>query len=268
MTPFFHLIRRVATFLILTILTQLGGFVYLASSILARVWGLKTWQRIALHLLVYFFGALFVIPLVARLGGRAALPLWASDQRPVAPRSILYVLANRHYVKPAVRDVVITAAIELNKVYPDSVVYYLDGGFPLFDKFLMLPHISHGSGNAIDLTFCYRSSKTDEYSRSPSPIGYWIYEEPESGEPQPYRDRRSWLRWNFSWLQGVNRDRKVDRERTRFLVRELLGDQRTAKVLLEVHLHRRWGIVHSKLRFQQLHAARHDDHLHLSVKPQ
>ncbi len=262
-----ELIRSIALFAGLTLLTQVGGFIWLATRLSLSRWRLSLKRKIGIHVAVYGLVSIVLIPPLARIGGRVTMPIWPTDSAPVAPRSILYALTNRHYVKPEVRDVVVESARKLRQAYPGSVVHYLDAAFPFFDWFHMMPHLSHAGGEAIDLTFCYHvEDDPDRYTLSPSPLGYGVYENPKPGETQPYRNQTSPLRWDLPFLQGANRHRVLDRTRTRHLVRSLVMDSRTRKVLLEVHLHQRWGIVHHKLRFQQLHAARHDDHIHLWVR--
>jgi len=122
---------------------------------------------------------LLLVPLLAAVFGRVPMPSFATKETPVAPRSILYCLLNRHYVKPQVREVVIRVSREMAKKYPGSEVTYLDGGFPYGPLFPMLPHLSHADGRKIDLSFCYE--KGGKYTLSPSPIGYWVYESPKRG---------------------------------------------------------------------------------------
>lgn len=260
-------LRLIVLFVVLTLLTQVGGIIWFAIRGIGRRFSQKWKIQLAINLVIYVMITLTIVPLLAQIGGRVAMPIFATSKTPVAPRSFLFVVFNRHYVKKDVREVVFRAARNLSAQYPKSVVHYLDGGFPFWDKFAMLPHLSHSGGEAIDLAFCYhKKGDPSKYKGSPSPIGYMIYERPKPNEYQPYRSKRSPLRWDLPFVQWMRMGRRVDRDRTRYLLRELLSDSRTKRVLLEVHLHRRWGIVHHKLRFQQLHAARHDDHLHLWVK--
>lgn len=254
-------------FVVLTALTQVGGVLCLLGWWLSGKWWQRRRSRVAAVAVFYLVATLGIIPVVARPFGRVALPLVARAEAPVAPRSPLFWFCSRHYVSPEVRAVVVEAARKLRAKHPGSVVHYLDAGFPFWDGFVMLPHWSHRNGKVIDLTFCYEKARDgSRHAVSPSPIGYGIYEGPKEGEPQPYRGRWSWLRWDFAWIQWLNRGNRLDRERTRDLLRYLLEDERTSKVLLETHLHNRLGLLHRKLRFQQLQAARHDDHLHLVVR--
>jgi len=260
-------IKISSLFAFLTLLTQVGGIVCLGCWWLAGRWTRRRRHRAALTVTGYILVTLVVIPLVARPFGRVALPVVASREVPLAPRSPWFWLTNRHYAKPDVRDVVVEAAKKVRDRHPGTVVHYLDAGFPFWDGFPMIPHWTHRDGNVIDLAFCYEKERDrGKHSASPSPIGYGIYEGPREGEPQPYRRQFSWLRWDLPWIQWLNWGTHLDRARTRDLLRALLADSRTSKILLEIHLHHRLGLMHRKLRFQQLQAARHDDHLHLRVR--
>lgn len=257
---------QAGVFVMLTVLTQVGGVLCLAAWWISGRWCRRKRARAACAAGAYLLATLFFIPLLARPLGRVPLPLVHTESLPLAPRTAWFWLANRHYVTPDVRDVLAGAARKLQATHPHSVVHYLDAGFPFRDGLAMIPHWSHGSGRAVDLTFCYKRNRGGAYGASPSPIGYGIYEGPGPGEAQPYRGKFSWLRWDLPWLQWFNRRNRLDENRTRDLVRFLLEDPRTNKVLLELHLQHRLGLQHGKLRFQQLQAARHDDHLHVVVR--
>jgi hypothetical protein len=252
----------------MTLLSQIGGIILLGCWLLFRYRIFRKrsrrWKAYLGTGLAYGAVTVLVVPMLALPFGRVPMPLFATREAPVAPRALLYCLLNRHYVRPEVRDTVIRSARELARKYPGSEVHYLDGGFPCGPVPPILPHLSHADGRKIDLSFCYHRNGT--YTWSPSPIGYWVYEAPERGEPAPYRGRPSLFRWDLPMLQGVNRERELDEPRTRELIRILLRQPEAERMLLEIHLQQRLKVYHSKLRFQQLQAARHDDHIHFQVR--
>lgn len=215
----------------------------------------------------YLLCTVLVIPPLAALGGRKPLPWFAGESMPLAPRSVLYCVLNRHYVSTELYEVIVHSAEQLEEAYPGSRVHYLDGGFPFLEGFPLVPHLSHDDGRKIDFTYCYRlACKPDQPALSPSPIGYWIYEPPEGAEPDPYAGKGCWLRWDFAPFQGLGRHREFDAERTRRFLRILLAQPETEKLLLELHLQRRMGLSDPKLKFQQCMAARHDDHIHFQIR--
>ena len=252
-------------FLVLTLLTQVGGVICLAGWWLSGRWWKRRRIRSAVVAGVYLVATLWVVPLLAWPLGRVPLPLWASKSTPLAPRSPWFWILNRHYASPDARNLVVEAARRVRANHPGTVVHYLDAGFPFWDGFVMLPHLSHRSGKVIDLAFCYERGGA-RYGASPSPVGYGIYEGPKPGEAQPYRRQFSWFRWDLPLVQRIRWGNQLDQKRTRDLLQFLLNDDRTLKVLLEQHLQDRLGLSDPKLRVQQLQAARHDDHLHLVVR--
>ena len=251
----------------LTFISQVGGLILLVCWWVCRYRlfpdDARRWMAFVSSGVAYCAVTLALVPLLAALFGRVPMPMFATTETPVEPRSILYCLLNRHYVKPQVREVIIRSARQMAEKYPGSRIQYLDGGFPYGPRFPMLPHLSHADGRKIDLSFCYE--KGGKFTVSPSPIGYWIYESPERGEPAPYKGKPSPFRWDMPVLQGVNRDRTLDEERTRDLLRTILRQPETEKILLEIHLQQRLSVSSPKLRFQQRQAARHDDHMHVQM---
>ncbi len=251
-----------------TILTQVGGVIFVGCWWVFRqkCFATRRYPRTSATvaaLAVYLVSTLWIVPPLAGVFGREPLPWRATASVPLAPRNPLYCLLNRHYVTPELREVLTRSAKALEQRHPGSVVHYLDANLPFFDGFPLIPHLSHDDGRKIDFTFCYR--KRDQYSMSPSAIGYWIYEAPQPGEANPYANKGCWLRWDFPWFQNLNRQREFDPVRTRTFLRILLSQPETEKVLLELHLQHRMGLSHPKLRFQQCMAARHDDHIHFQV---
>jgi hypothetical protein len=185
------LLRSIPFFVVLTILTQVGGLIWLMVRRVGKQFSDRWKIQLVINLILYVMVTLTVVPVLARIGGRMALPIFATEKTPVAPRSFLFVLFNRNYVKKDARDVVLQAARRLRQAHPGSVVYYLDAGFPFWNQFPMLPHLSHNRGEAVDLTFCYElKNHPERFTKSPSPIGYFLYEGPKEYEIQPYSDKR------------------------------------------------------------------------------
>lgn len=256
-----------------TLLTQVGGVIIVGGWLLFRHLVFRDSKRrvrysLAATVCLYAMATFVLIPPLAKLGGRTPLPVFASRDLPLAPRSFAYCLLNRHYVSKELYQVIAESSIELEAAFPGTVVRYLDANFPFFDGFPLLPHLSHSDGQKIDFTFFYhKDSASSEYTDSPSPIGYWIYEAPRKGEPEPYADRDCFLRWDFPILQGIRRDRVLDVARTREFLETLLKHSSSEKVLLELHLHHRFGLSSNpKVKFQQCNAARHDDHIHFQIR--
>jgi hypothetical protein len=261
----------IAAVVALTVVTQLGGLVLVAllpllTRIRRRAPRSGTTLAIAALLAGYLACVFAVAPLVALISGRVPLPIVASADAPLRPATLLMVLLMRSYTRPALRDVALDAARALARAHPGSELRYLDGAFPAWDRFPLLPHLSHRDARRLDLAFLYRDRVTGEaLAGSPSLVGYWIYESPREGEPRPCAGRSGWLRWDFDWLQPLFAGVEVDATRTAFLLRHLASDSRVSRVLLEPHLRQRLRLDGDKIRLQGCDAARHDDHLHVEI---
>ena len=88
-----------------TLLTQVGGLVFLvcwiANRIFLRPW-VQGWRRvvsnIALFIGLYALGSIFLVPPLAERNGRVPLPCFEETGRPFAAGNYLYCALNRHYV--------------------------------------------------------------------------------------------------------------------------------------------------------------------------
>lgn len=188
---------RILLFVLLTVVTQVGGVVYLGSWLWKR-WRPSTrwgWSYFPLlYLLVWL-----VVPFFARLGGRVPLPYRATTEVPLQPQQLFAVLAHRHYVRPALRSEVVAVAQLLAQQNPEMVVTYLDANFPFFDDFPLLPHRSHDDGRKIDLAFFYQQEETLT-SRAPGFLGYGRCAAPEPGEKNQPEACANEGYWQYSIL--------------------------------------------------------------------
>lgn len=236
----------------LTVLTQVGGLVWIASRWL---------RRPVLGFVVLYATVWAGVQGVAPLTGRVALPCWGD---PLRSQSVFYCVLLRNFVTPEVRDVAQDAAAAVAAHYPGTVTLALDGGLPFGDGFPLLPHLSHDDGEKLDFAFYYQGLKEDYApGQTRSPLGYFAFEALKAEETCP----PVWLtlRWRLDWLQGVKKELEIEPRRTTALVRALLEDPRVGKVFIEPPLAARLGLADPKLRFQGCRAARHDDHVHVQL---
>lgn len=253
-----HIIGVIA----LTVLTQIGGIAYLIAAFLPK---LTAGKRLAAFVLTYtllWVSASFLAPVF----GRVPLACGFSTTDNLKMQSPLYCIMNRHYVTPELKSVAFDLAGYVEKSYPGTTTLALDAGFPFFDGFALLPHLSHKDGRKLDIAYYY-----SENGKTRSPIGYWAFEEPRPGDPQPCQNLSGpTLRWNMNWLQFTFNSLTMDEARTRTALNWLAteGKQRgVSKVFIEPHLARRLGVSGDVIRFQGCRAARHDDHIHLQIRP-
>ncbi len=268
----------VAGFALFTALSQVGGLVLLAS---AALWRLGPAPRLAsrlsaparvlaaavLFLSLHAVVSLLVLPPLAARGGRVPLACAAATDADYGPRTRLTCLLNRHYVAPSVRAALARIAARV-RARSGGRLAYLDAGFPFADGFPMPPHLSHRHGRDVDLAFFYED-EAGGVAAAPSPIGYFAYEGPGTGEVRPCAGIASRLRWDLEFLQPVMPERRFDRERTRVLVEEILASGAVRRLFVEPHIRLRLGIADARVRFQGCAAARHDDHIHVEfVRPE
>lgn len=252
--------------ILLTLLTQVGGLLWLLSLRLANLTRPPSrWRRrlsgLAVFLLLYAVSVAVVVPKLAAKGGRVPLPCFATEDTPLEPANLGYCLLMRNYVKPTIKTHLTDVARQFHQTYPDTTVRYLDAGFPFLDGFPLLPHLSHTDGGKVDLAYFYQRKATGEpVDFSPAWLGYWFYEQPSSPKEQACPGKPGWLRWDFDWLQSRYAAYALDVARTRLLLQLLAVDAQ--KILLEPHLQRKLGVQAANIRFQGCHASRHDDHIH------
>ena len=235
---------------LLTVLTQIGGLAWLLA--------LGVRRRILGFLFAYMAlsaGAFALAPAF----GRVALPCFGSGA--FAMHSPFFCALNRHYAVPEMAEVLRDAAEAMERAHPGTRLRVLDAGFPFLDGFPLLPHLSHDDGRKADLALFYRDGAGGPISSTPSPIGYFAFEDGSTDCPAVWPT----LRWDLPWLQLLWPTLALDDGRTRDLVRTLAADGRVTRLFLEPHLRDRLGIESPKVRFQGCGAARHDDHIHVEV---
>ena len=88
-----RLLLHIGVFVLLTILTQIGGIAYLGALWISRGF----WRRSLLFLGLYTLVTISTI-FIAPIFGRQALPCFQEDG--LSPRSLTYCAMNRQYVAP------------------------------------------------------------------------------------------------------------------------------------------------------------------------
>ncbi len=264
-------------FILLTLLSQVGGLVYLLALFTHR-WTdrlsekrvLKITYRITSFFVLYGLASFLIVPLIAKPLGRVPLPLRETNN--LQPLNVMTVLLNRHYVKAELRDAAFEVSEQMHEQFPGTTMNYLDANFPFVDGFPLLPHLSHSDGKKLDLSFCYRDAKTGEATNAcPSIIGYGICEEPLPGEVNTAAGCAATGHWQYNILrklvpQGNKTDFIFDPARTRALVNLFAEQPAIGKLFIEPHLQKRLNLASAKIRFHGCGAVRHDDHLHVQLR--
>lgn len=241
------------------LLTQVGAVAWPIAGLIA---GRRHWLRaMAWSAVAYVVLSVAVVPFAARALGRVQLPCYSEF---LVARNPLYCALNRNWVTPELRSTIVEISTLVAAEHPGTVVSYLDGGFP-FAGTPLLPHLSHGDGNKLDLAFFYVDRENQPVYQGGCAIGYFGYTQPAAGVEPACPVRWYDLRWDMNALQIWLSPHGLDDARTRTLVAASLEHPAIGKVLLEPHLQRRLQLESDKLRFQGCRAARHDDHVHIQL---
>lgn len=271
------IILTILLFSLLTVLTQIGGLIYILSILTHRFtdkWTsnkyLKTTYRFSSFLTLYCLATFFIVPIIAKPLGRVPLPYTTTNH--LQPLNILTCFLNRNYVRPKLRETAFDIANQMNVKYPGTTINYLDANFPFFDSFPLIPHLSHNDGKKLDLSFCYLDTKTGEpTNKCPSFIGYGICEEPRPNEKNTANYCGNKGFWQYSFLnkiipQSNKKNFTFDANKTKDLVNLFVTKPAIEKIFIEPHLKIRLNLTSNKIRFHGCHAVRHDDHIHLQIK--
>jgi hypothetical protein len=267
----------VIVFLLLSLLTQVGGLVYLLSFftyplISRRVKNqyFRGILKFGSFLILYLSTTFLIVPLIAKPFGREQLPI--TQKNNIKPLTIFTCLLNRNYVRAELKESVFRVANEMNQRFPETTLNYLDANFPFFNGFPLMPHLSHNDGKKLDIAFCYRDKKTNQQTnKCPSFIGYGIGETPLPGETNTASSCAGKGHWQYSFLQkiipqGSKQNFIFDNIKTRELVNLFASQRPIEKIFIEPHLKTRLKLSSDKIRFHGCQAVRHDDHIHVQLR--
>ncbi len=261
---------RISVFILLTILTQIGGVVYLLALALGKMFSWNSRLVIFALFIVAYISASFATTYLAPLFGRHPLPCLVSQTAPLKIANPIFCALNRQYVKKDLLVLLEKASGAVDARFKGTQTLVLDANFPFFDGFPLLPHLSHHDGRKVDLAFYYMDGKAGYLSGyMKSPVGYWGYSQPKKGTKLSCTNVGFLsLRWDFVFLQPYLPEYLIEPQRTSYLLKWLVGEGRKygmEKVLLESHLKSQLGVSSDLIRFQGCRAARHDDHIHLQI---
>lgn len=259
----FKIIIHLVIISFLTILTQVGGVIWIIVFLISSFFKIK--KRLVFPVIYLVFNVL-IIPPIANYYGRVKLPVFNDNLK---PRNIFYPLLFRNYVTVDLKYSLTNASSKLKK--DNIIISYLDANFPFKNGYPLFPHLSHNDGKKIDINFMYLTNKNKPTYKKPSISGYGVYAEPihyKGTQTERCRQKGYWLYDKSHYLTlGTINNLKLDKIKTRLLIKTLLNDPTTSKILLEPHLKQTLNLnSYSKIRFHGCRAVRHDDHLHLETK--
>ena len=255
-------------FVVLTVITQIGGIIYLVSVLLIkRASQRHRLKRVSIFVLVYLVCTIFFVPIIAPIFGREKIKKFDSVQA----RTFMTDLLNRNYVRPELNASLQKVAEGLREKHPGIKLVYLDANFPFIDKFPLLPHLSHSDGKKIDLSFMYRDNEGKLTNQKPSISGYGVFEGPELGEYNQIEKCLNAGSWQYDFPKYLTFGTTMPKltfseEATKELILELLKQPSTGKLFIEPHLKTRLRLEHNRIRYHGCQAVRHDDHIHFQLR--
>ena len=265
-----YAIGHLILILFLTVISQIGGLFYLIMLCIIK-WKGKQWKpmkKVCLGLVSYLLFIAFLLPPLAKWKGRKPLPVFGDSL--IKPSAAYLYILNRHYVKVRLYDYLLAVEQKMAAKKNPKTIYYLDAGFPFWDKFILFPHLSHGDGRKVDISFIYdHQEKKTQIRGNPSTVGYGYYEAPKKGEsnmPNTCLKKNPYYGISEIFPKKWNTQYKINEKATSELIRLFANQKGLDKMLLEPHLKTRWRLQNiGSLRFQGCHAVRHDDHIHVQV---
>ncbi len=255
-----------AVFSILTVITQIGGIVYLLSFVISYKWKTELrFKKLFIFLSLYLFATFLIVPYLAEFFGRERI----KHTEKIRPTNYMTVLLNRNYVTPKLNNLLISTQKKLKNT--DIVISYLDANFPFVKGFSLLPHLSHNDGRKIDLSFIYETKEGKITNKQKSISGYGVFEAPKPNEinqPEICRKQGKWQYDKTKYLTfgKINKDLIFSEKGTKKLIISILKNNDLQKIFIEPHLKNRLKLYHSKVKYQGSWSVRHDDHIHIQVK--
>lgn len=263
----FKFIFHLLVIVFLTIITQIGGIIYLITVLIIKSKSSKyRLKRLAFFVLIYLVTTIFFVPIIAPIFGREKIKKFGH----VEGRTFMTDLLNRNYVRPELNASLQIIAKGLNKKHPGIKLVYLDANFPFINKFPLLPHLSHNDGKKIDVSFIY-SDEGKVTNKKPSISGYGFFEGPK---PKEYNQIEKCIekgKWQYDFTKyftfgTINSDLPFSERATKDLILEILKQPSTGKLFIEPHLKTRLKLKNQKIRYHGCQAVRHDDHIHFQLK--
>jgi len=263
-----QIILRLFFFTFLTLVTQIGGIIYLISlalnkNIIANFRGKKT----LFFLVLYLFSTFAVVPNIAPFFDREKV----KHSKKIKPTTFMTILLNRNYVVPELNKLLAETEKQLAFLDKKIELRYLDANFPFIDGFPLPPHLSHNDGKKIDISFVYEKENGVFCNEKKSISGYGVFEEPRKNEAnQPKKCKNTgYFQYDFAkylTFGTINKSLFFSEKGTKILINSILQNKNLGKLFIEPHLKNRLQLNDNRVRFHGCRAIRHDDHIHIQLK--
>jgi len=236
-------------FFLLTLVTQIGGILYLLTLWINR--RLKVKFKFKFSLLfsgLYLVATFLIVPFLAPLFGREQV----NHTTKIQPSNYLTVILNRNYVRPALNDLL--ADTEKRLVGTKIKITYLDANFPFINHFPLFPHLSHNDGKKIDLSLIYEKPNGDISGKQKSISGYGVFEGPKPNEIDQIEKclKSGYFQYDYPKYLSfgtINPELVFSKNGTKRYIQAILKSPELGKLFIEPHLKQRLGLKHRKVRW-------------------
>lgn len=260
------IIIKILLFVFLTVLTQIGGIVYLISLIISKKWNKNLkFKTLFVFIGLYLFSTLLIVPLIAPIFGREKI----KHSEKIKPTNYMTVLLNRNYVQPKLNELLSQTEKKLNGT--NIEIHYLDANFPFINKFPLLPHLSHNDGKKIDISLIYETNNGIITAKQKSVSGYGVFENPKPNEYNQIEKclDKGYFQYDYPkylTFGKINKELKFSEKGTKKLIESILKNRNLGKIFIEPHLKSRMKLHDRRIRYHGCRAVRHDDHIHIQLK--
>jgi hypothetical protein len=257
---------KLLLFVFLTVLTQIGGIVYLVSLIISKKWNKNLkFKTLIIFIGLYLFSTLLIVPLISPVFGREKV----KHSEKIKPTNYITVLLNRNYVRPKLNELLSQTEKELNGTKIE--IHYLDANFPFIDEFPLLPHLSHNDGKKIDISLIYETNNGVITDKQQSVSGYGVFENPKTSEYNQIEKciKSGYFQYDYPkyiTFGKINKELKFSGKGTKRLIKSILKNQALGKLFIEPHLKSSMKLNDNRIRYHGCRAVRHDDHIHIQLK--
>lgn len=250
-------------FVFLTILTQIGGVVYVLTHFIAKPFKFK-YKNSIVFISTYLLFAFGVVPWLAPLFGREKV----KHTKLIQPTNYITVFLNRNYVVPELNKVLAKVSGQVQS--KGIQLNYLDANFPFFNGFPLLPHLSHNDGKKIDVSLVYQDVEGKISNQQKSFLGYGVFVEPLAIEYDQTEVCKNLGYFQYDYPKylsfgEVNQDLQFSEKGSKWLIQAFLNQNQVDKLFIEPHLKTRLNLRNPKVRFHGCRAVRHDDHIHVQL---
>lgn len=281
-----NIIGIIILFVILTILSQVGGIILLLWLLLYQFFKKRlknTWVRRSVHVggfvVFYLFFIFVIIPPLARIQDRVPLPM--SKSGALVPVTYWTAIFGRNYIKSEGRDKLETIAEAFVKKHPELKVKYMDCNYPFniptrTIKILgkkrktfpltegLIPHITH-DGTKADIALVYNDKNGQLSNLTPTAFGYGSSIDPlptETCTPCACENSGYW-QYSFMYQNLPRTDYPLNKNVSTDLIK-IFDSHLPFTIFFEKHLQQRFKL-RGNFAEAGCNSVRHDDHFHVTL---